>query len=247
MFSRIVMSALLAGGVAGLFVFAGHMWKTSPLILHAEIYESGGGTPQVTKTAQSGERPVIAEGARNHSHYHEDRWAPGSDLKRHAFTLLSDILTAVGFGFLLVGAMVLGGQGAGWRNGMIWGLCGYAAFYLAPAFGLAPELPGMAAVDLLTRQTWWLSTAASTSAALALLFFARGSYWKVAAFGLLLVPHIIGAPHPEVGVGVEVGVGIVPAELAAQFAVATLVITGMFWLVLGAGSGYFLERLEKTT
>ena len=38
---RIVMAALLAGALAGFVAFALHMWQTTPLILHAEIYESG--------------------------------------------------------------------------------------------------------------------------------------------------------------------------------------------------------------
>ncbi|MEI2612914.1 MAG: CbtA family protein [Candidatus Promineifilaceae bacterium] len=36
------------------------------------------------------------------------------------------------------------------------------AFQLAPAFGLPPELPGMAAADLGARQVWWCGTALAT-------------------------------------------------------------------------------------
>lgn len=239
MLIRIVMSALLAGGLAGVLVFAGHMWKTTPLILLAEVYESGGATSEAHSHGRDQSHSTVAAQSAGHSHDHEDGWAPAGKFERHAFTFLSDVITAIGFGFLLIGSMLLSGEGTGWKGGMIWGLCGYAAFYLAPAFGLSPELPGMVAADLTVRQMWWLSTAAATSIALALLFFANGTLWKVAAMALLLMPHIIGAPHPQMEAGV------VPAELAAQFAVATLVVTGLFWLVLGAVSGYFLERFEK--
>ena len=34
----------------------------------------------------------------------------------------------------------------------------------------------------------------------------------------------------------------VPATLAAQFAVATLVVTALFWALLGGLTGYFQQR-----
>ena len=240
MLIRIVMSALLAGALAGMLVFAGHMWKTTPLIVHAEVYETNEG---------GGHSHGPAEATKDHSHgehAHGDNaavaeeWAPDGSFQRNAFTLLSDVITAIGFAFVLIGAMVLSGRETGWRRGIVWGLCGYAAFYVAPAFGLSPELPGMAAAELTARQTWWLGTAAATAVALAVIFFVDGALWKVVAAGLILVPHVIGAPHPPIEPGA------VPAELAAQFAVATLVVTGLFWIALGGFSGYFLDRFEET-
>jgi len=234
MVTRIVMSALLAGALAGVLVFVGHMWKTVPLIVQAEIYETGGPAKAIK------EHTHADAAVQGHAHGDAEEWAPAAGLERNAFTLLSDVITAIGFAFVLIGAMVLSGREPGWRRGMIWGLCGYAAFYLSPAFGLSPELPGMSAAELTARQTWWLSTAAATAVALAMLFFATGKAWKIAAAGLLLMPHLIGAPH------LPVAPGAVPAELAAQFAVATLIVTGLFWLALGAFSGYFLARFEAT-
>ena len=230
MMIRIVMSALLAGALAGVVVFAGHMWKTTPLIVHAEVYEGGGEAAAASQ----------GEAAAGHSHGEAKEWGAADGFERNAFTLLSDVITAIGFAFVLIGAMALSGRETGWRRGIIWGLCGYAAFYLSPAFGLSPELPGMAAADLTARQAWWLGTAAATGLALALIFFAEGVLWKVAAAVLLVVPHVIGAPHPEIEPGG------VPAELAAQSAVATLVVTGLCWMALGGLSGYFFERFEET-
>ena len=236
------MSALLAGFFAGLLVFAGQIWKVTPLIANAEVYEvvkseaHGQGRPANSDKSKA----LVDEGQRGHSHNDGSGWSPKDAFERNALTLLSDVITAIGFAFLLGGAMVLSGRELGWKRGMVWGLCGYAALYLAPAFGLSPELPGMAAADLTARQTWWLSTAVLTAGGLAALFFSSRLIWKVLAIALLLVPHLIGAPHPPVKPGV------VPAELAAQFAVATLVITAVFWLSLGALSGYFLDRFKDT-
>ncbi len=236
------MSALLAGVLAGTLVFVGHSWKVTPLIVHAEAYETvepeSHSHTHVTNNDLS--KAAAGEVKTEHSHSDGSEWAPEDGFERSAFTLLSDVITAIGFAFLLGGAMVLSGQKLGWRRGMVWGLCGYVALYLAPAFGLSPELPGMAAGDLTARQGWWLITAMATAGGLGCLFFSSRSAWKVIAVILLLAPHLIGAPHPVIKPGA------VPAELAAQFAVATLVITAMFWLFLGALSGYFLDRFQES-
>ena len=235
------MSALLAGVLAGILVFAGHIWKVTPLISNAEVYEVVIPEPQDQKHSQARmlENAPAVEGRKQHSHGSDNEWGPADGFERNIFTFLSDVITAIGFAFLLVGAMVLSGRELGWKRGMVWGLCGYTALYLAPAFGLSPELPGMAAADLTARQAWWLSTAVVTAAGLAGLFFSSRPIWRVVAVVLIFLPHVIGAPHPPIKVGA------LPAELAAQFAVATLVITGMFWLALGALSGYFLDRFKN--
>jgi len=241
MLMRIVMAALIAGALAGTLVFAGHMWKTTPLILHAEVFENQGGAhTHGHEDPAAANKAAAAHDHGSHDHGGDGAFSPEDGFERNAFTLLSDIITAIGFAFILIGTMALSGRHVGWRSGMIWGLCGYAAFYLAPAVGLAPELPGMAAADLVSRQTWWLGTATATATALGLMFFAPGHLWKVAAVILLALPHIVGAPHPT---GAH---GSVPPELAAQFAVATLAITGLFWMALGSLGGYFFDRFGDT-
>ena len=239
---RIIMSALLAGVLAGMLVFVGHSWKVTPLIVNAEVYETvepeSHSHSHVTNNDMS--KAAAHEAETKHSHSDGSEWTPEDGFERSAFTLLSDVTTAIGFAFLLGGAMVLSGRELGWKRGMVWGLCGYAALYLAPAFGLSPELPGMASADLTGRQGWWLITAMATAGGLGCLFFSSRSTFKVIAVMLLLAPHLIGAPHPVIKPSA------VPAELAAQFAVATLVITAMFWLFLGAMSGYFLDRFKET-
>jgi predicted cobalt transporter CbtA len=52
------------------------------------------------------------------------------------------------------------------------------------------------------------------------------------------LPHIYGAPElPE-------HVAAVPAALSHHFVVATTVVNFLFWLMLGASTGYFHERLQ---
>ena len=62
---------------------------------------------------------------------------------------------------------------------------------------------------------------------------------RIAGVVLIALPHIVGAPHPH-----EYASGA-PAELAGHFAAASLVVTAVFWAVLGAASGGAYERLSR--
>jgi cobalt transporter subunit CbtA len=228
MFVRILLTALIAGVLAGMFIFAAHMAQTSPLILHAEIYENAGSSDAHGSTTPSTEATSEAE-----------EWGPTDGIERSAYTLLADMLTSIGFAFVLVGAIALSGRDVDWHRGMIWGLCGFAVFFAGPSLGLAPELPGMQAADLQARQIWWISTVVLTAGGLAILFFANLKMVKLAGLLLIITPHLIGAPAHEIHPGG------VPAELAAEFVAATLVISGLFWLLLGGLTGHFYRRFAS--
>ncbi len=218
------MTALLAGALAGLFVFAAHLVTTSPLIIQAEVFETGGGHSHATPEA----------GAAGH---HGQAEEPSEDVfRRHALTLLADILTSIGFAFVLAGAISLSRREIDFNEGLVWGLCGFAVFHASVGLGLPPELPGMQAADVTDRQVWWSATVAATATGLALIFFTDGLGLKVLAAALIIAPHIVGAPAQEFEAGT------VPAELAAKFAAVSLVVGGLFWLLLGGLSGYFYRR-----
>jgi cobalt transporter subunit CbtA len=229
MLGRIAAAALIAGAVAGLFFWAAHMVKVVPLVIQAEVYEEQGGGHGHGAQAPAAGQPAAAE----------EEWAPAEGFERAAYTLLTDLLMAIGFAFVLCGAFALSGRTVGWREGIVWGLVAFAAVYLSPALGLAPELPGMQAADLHARQTWWLSTAAAGAVGLGLVFLARPLWLRIGGAVLVLVPHLVGAPTHDLHAGP------VPAELAAQFAVASLAATGLFWVVLGAAAGYVYERIQR--
>ena len=114
------------------------------------------------------------------------------------------------------------------REGVLWGIAGFMAFQLAPAMGMAPELPGTMAADLTGRQIWWAGTAICTAAGLGLLGYGKG----VAAIGvallLLAAPHVIGAPE------LETYSGIAPPELASAFAARSLGAALVVWASMGA-------------
>ena len=225
LFQRIFFAAVLAGLVAGLAMAALQQWQVVPLILEAETFEAAAGA------AEHGHDPDTA------AHTHDDTgWAPQDGAERTFYTLLSGILGAVGFALLLSAVAVLGGLEITARNGVIWGLGGFAAFQLAPAFGLPPGLPGMIAADLGARQIWWWGTALSTGAAA--LVIAKFRNWTAlgTGLGLLALPHVIGAPHAPHGSAA------LPAELVAAFVARSLGAGAVFWLIVGPLLGWLNER-----
>ena len=221
---RILVAALAAGCIAGLFAFAVQHARLTPLILAAETYEDRAAEHQPGA-------PAAGE--------HASAWEPANGLERTLYTALADVIVGVGYALLLVGAFVLRGAPVDAWRGLAWGAAGFAVFSLAPALGLPPELPGSHSADLFARQEWWLGTAAATAVGAALLAFARAPLLRVAGVVVLALPHLIGAPQPP-----QIG-GPVPPELAAAFTAASLATTALFWLVLGALSGAIYARLGR--
>ena len=171
-------------------------------------------------------------------HEHTAAWEPKNGAERTAYTLLADILTGIGFALLLAAGLTLRGGEAGWRQGLLWGLAGFATFTVAPSLGLPPQLPGSETAPLLERQLWWLGTVVATGCALALILFTTRAHWAILAAILIVLPHILGAPEPDEHIAAA------PVALAHHFIVAATIVNFLFWLILGASTGYFLDRLH---
>jgi cobalt transporter subunit CbtA len=224
MLTRILSVGLLAGLLAGLLIAAVQQVTTTPLILAAETYEKPAEVSAAPKATHS------HQGTEAHSH--GDDWKPADGLPRFFFTAITTVATAVGVAFVLMAAMVFAGVPIDERRALAWAVAGFVACGLAPAAGLAPELPGSAAGDLVARQLWWVGTAIAT--AVGLWAFLRADHSLVVRLGavvLLLAPHFIGAPHPH-----ELE-SRVPAELAAQFTALSLVVQALLWALVGIGIG----------
>jgi cobalt transporter subunit CbtA len=204
---QLLLIGLLAGIAAGALATAIQVPTVTPLIVAAEAFEPG-----------------HAQG--DHAH---------SGFERGAHTLLANTLAGIGFGLLLAAGLNLRNR-AGLRAGLAWGLAGFAAFYLAPALGLPPSLPGGALAELGARQAWWLGTALASAGGLALLCLSRSAWLRVAGAVLLVLPHLVGAPHPQVAVAGP------PPQLARAFLLWSAVCAAVFWLVLGAVSGVLFAR-----
>jgi cobalt transporter subunit CbtA len=233
LFQRIFFAAVLTGLVAGAAMAGLQQWRVAPLILEAELYENA-----VPEPAAAEHEHDVAAPAHEHD---EEAWAPQDGVERISFTVAADILAALGFAFVLAAASVLSGMEVTARNGVLWGIAGFAVFQLAPAFGLAPELPGMPAADLLARQIWWWGTAIAT--ATAIFGIAKFQNWPAVAIGivLILLPHVIGAPQL-----VGEHTSSVPAHLATEFAANTLFTGAAFWLMAGPLYGWLVERFARS-
>ncbi len=230
-FRNVVFVAALAGLVAGVLMAAMQAYATVPLILQAETFEGAGGDHSHDAGA-----PAVPPAA--HVHEHDDGgWAPSDGFERFFYTSAANIVTGVGFALILVAFSELAGGIQGWRQGLMWGLGGFAAFTLAPGLGLPPELPAMPAADLAARQLWWIGTVVATAAGIALIAFRASLPLALFGIALIVVPHVIGAPQPESHDSP------VPADLHHQFVVAVTVTNLIFWVALGALAGFFRQRV----
>ena len=245
MLKKLLASALFAGLIAGLFAAGLQQAFLVPLIVEAELYETGtlvhfGGAEAVAHGPESGTESGPESGAEA---VHEHAPAGESDLTRTLLTVLMTVLTTCGFGLFLVAGFVLAERvhltRVDLRTGLLFGLAGFTATQLLPSMGLSPELPGAAAGELGQRQVWWLFTVAGTLAGIALLAWGDAAT-KIAGAVMIAAPHLFGAPHPHEFEGV------VPPELAALFAARVLAVGALSWAALGALAGYFWSR-EKAT
>ena len=230
LFQRLFFAVLLAGLISGAAMAALQQWRVVPLIIAAEAFEG----------TEAPAAHTHEEGTPAHDHG-DDEWMPADGLEQTLYTVATGMFAALGFAFVLSAASVLSGFEVTARNGVLWGLAGFAVFQLAPAFGLPPELPGMPAADVVARQVWWWGTAAATATAI----YGIAKFQNVAAIAvgvaLIVAPHIIGAPQPADHASA------VPAPLAAAFAANTLFVGLSFWLMLAPLYGHLAQRFARST
>lgn len=241
MFQRMLTSALFAGVAAGLLAAALHFVFVQNYILLGEAFESGervhfsgSAVPQGAHSHDAAGEPLAAAGD-DHAHAHAHP-APGDAgaIRRNGLTVLFTTLIYSGYGLLLVAGFALAdrfGYRIGAREGLLWGIAGFAAFQLMPAMGLAPELPGTLAAEFQARQIWWLGTVLCTGAGLGLIGYGTGLPSYGLAGLLLALPHIIGAPQ------IEGFAGLAPPEVAAAFSARVLGVGLIAWAALGLFAG----------
>ena len=147
-------------------------------------------------------------------------------------TAAANVVLATGFALLLGAAFSLRNR-RGRRAGLLWGVAGYAVFFIAPSIGLPPELPGTESAALHDRQLWWAGTVIATAIGLWVAIFSKKPWLRVVGLALLVAPHLIGAPQPAVHGGT------VPFQLARDFIIATAIANAFLWLSLGGLFGLF--------
>jgi cobalt transporter subunit CbtA len=248
MIQRMLTSALVAGCAAWLLAALLHFAFVQKYILLGEEYETGAVVHFAGVAPTDGhDGSVTAEGhthdAAEEGHSH-DAAESGHDheageeappLTRNLWTTVFFGLVFVAYALILVAGFGLArvyGKTITAQEGILWGIAGYAAFQLAPAMGLAPELPGTMAADLGARQVWWWGTAVSTALALGLLGYGRSLVTSLIAVALLVAPHVIGAPELE---GFS---GVAPPEVAGAFSARVLGVGLAVWALMGWVAGF---------
>lgn len=227
-FQKLIVKALIIGFFAGFLMCVMQIFLLNPIIFEAESYE------------------VID----SHSHENEEEsWAPSDGYERTYFTLMASVLVGVGFASVLLALisyfqlMKRSGQQITLFHGLLWGVGGYLALFLAPSIGLPPEIPGMERAPVEYRQLWWLFTAACVVIAGLVTAFSQNKYRFFAIF-LIALPYLIGAPelsglqsfHPDPGVAQA------QASLQSQFILFSGLANLIFWLVIGVCAAKFLKK-----
>jgi len=246
MIVKYLLAALVAGLLAGALQTVVQQAKVVPLILEAEKYE-GGAMPE-THEHTSGLNLSIATKA--YAQETTTSAAPAAaeeeeggmlfGVGRTTGTLMGDLVTGTGFALILMAASLLLGQPVTLANGALWGGLAWLSSHLLPAIGLPPELPGFPAAELFDRQMWWVGTVIASAVGFYLIILRKEPWLKAVGIVLLIVPHVIGAPHAA-----DESTNV-PAILAAEFAVAALSAGLFFWVMIGLFLGAINDRWVKT-
>lgn len=232
MLVRTLLAVLFAGILAGVLITPVQYLKTVPLILAAETYEDGHDDGDDGHQHSRGFTLVTPA----HAHSGDEEV---SDAARLGGTLLANVVAGAGLALILLSVSLFAGRPITLANGAAWGLAGFLIITLAPALGLPPELPAMPAADIGARQVWWAITVAATAAGAYAFVLVPSPIAKAAGVFVLLLPHVIGAPHPA-----DLS-SPVPPTLAAEFAVASLATTAFFWILIGLLAGWALDRARR--
>jgi cobalt transporter subunit CbtA len=223
MIFRMFAAALAAGLLAAILITGLQSIITTPMILQAEVYEAADTSHDhgTTDNAQ-----------------HETDWMPEQGMERLFYTFLANCGAGVGFALLLIVGMSFNLGALGGGRGVMWGIGGFAAFTLAPALGLPPGVPGLAVPDEQIAQVWWVMTTVLSGVGLAAMVFGKSYVLKFLGMVLLVLPHVLGAP-------VGSGESQVPAELAARFSASSIVLSAIFWVMIGYFSGLLFWRIGE--
>lgn len=219
-FRNLVLSAVIIAIIAGLFLSLYQYFVITPIILASEVYE-------------------IIEPIKDNT---VKIWSPEDGIERSSFSFVANFLLCFAYGLLLLSAMAIKNS-ITLVQGIFWGLAAYLSIFIAPALGLAPEIPGMEAAHLEGRQTWWIFTVLSTIFALWLIAFKPITFKAIGGL-LLIVPHLIGAPQATHHGFVNTNPQAVHALTALwhDFILQTSLANALLWLIIGSLSAFLTAK-----
>lgn len=223
----ILTTAVFAGVASGVLAALLQLWLVIPLIMEAELYESGARVHfAVDGTTQS------------------DRGAPSvwAEPLRHLYTIGFSAVTFTAYAFFLVAGFALAtraGHEITVHSGMIWGLCGAIIVVVAPAVGMPPELPGAIGAEVGPRQVWYIACVACTLLGILSIVFGNSGILALIGAALIVAPHLIGAPH------LDTYFGVAPAELASDFVARVMGVAAISWVLLGLFAAIFWTQQQE--
>ena len=240
-FRNIVFSALLIGLISGLIYGAFQQSQLTPIIYAAENYE--------TNTL------ALKNNEHTHSSITQPAWTPDNGAERIFFTLLANVLTGISFALVMLSLMAVHDLKSSKPKvdalqGIGWGAVAMLAIFVAPAsIGLQPEVPGTTvAAALENRQVWWLFAVVATVLGAAFLYYAPLKL-KVVGLAIALLPQIAASSiHIQQPLRFETTDPVAVAalnELSQQFYSITAIGSTLFFLVLGASSGFAVKKFIK--
>ena len=233
MLTRVFIAAILAGLAASLVMTTIQNFRTTPLILQAEVYENANAHEHNTgeNTAEH-KKSEIDQATKE---IESPEWQPEDGFERTAYGVLSDVIVGIGLAFVMLAASMLTNIPITPKNGALWGLVAFAIFTLSPAAGLPPELPAMPVADLQDRQIWWVATVVSGAIGVWLIAKKGGYIATIIALALFIAPHLVGTPQPSTH---ETAI---PAHLIQEFVANSMFMMAVTWIVVGTGLGFSMK------
>ncbi len=221
-FRNIILSAFVIAIITGLIFSAYQATFITPLIIGSEVYE-------------------ISE-LNGHLGEEIEAWGPEDGLERHSWNFASNFLVCFAYALILLSAMNMKAP-VDFVQGLFWGGAGYLSLFVAPAFGLPPEIPGMEAAYLEGRQAWWLLTVCSTALSIWLIAF-QSTVYRVLGVCFMIFPHLIGAPQPEIHGFANTNPEAIEelTRLWHQFILQTSLANALLWFILGICSSFFSNK-----
>lgn len=228
-FRRIIYNALLVGLMAGILLSAMQIMGVNPIIFSAESFE-------------------VEEAHSHGSHAHsEEAWAPADGKERTLYTVVANVFAGIGFAAILLALMsqlqLQGMTQLTVVKGLLWGILGFTAFFLAPGIGVPPEIPGIEAAPVEHRQLWWLLAVGSVGLGILILAFAPIKYKALGIIALIL-PYAVPIPHHEGPAFAHPDPAAVETltALHQKFILLSGASNLVFWLALGAACAWVLNQ-----
>lgn len=245
---RLIWLALLAAVLVGTAHWLLVQWQAVPIIFAAEAMEDRkvSATPNVPSGHALGLQHGSAAGGNSHGH---EAWKPADGFERSAWTWVASVLLQFGLALGLLVAIAFSSQrqsaaAAPMRTSLILAAAGFFCLFAWPALGLPPEIPGMDAARLGSRQVWWALGAGCAGSAVASAVLLRASWRWALAVALLAVPFVVGAPHiaSDPFASFDASTATQLRQLADRFVWVTVGTSLIQWILLGLTCGVLAQR-----